>query len=135
MKTSYFSQLKNINLKEENLHPIAVCLYPPNYYKGDVYQKLAPSNEMLMEFKKSRQTDADKERLENRYKEEILSKLDARQIYDELGDNALLLCFEKDFCHRHFIADWFKQELGIDVLEWQKEPIDNFHQISFDEYF
>lgn len=91
---------------------------------------------MLMEFKNSKQEESDRIKLKNRYFNEILANLNAREIYDELGDNALLLCFEKDFCHRHFIAEWFYNELGINVEEWKPEPPkEDFHQITFEEYF
>ncbi|MCL6442574.1 MAG: DUF488 domain-containing protein, partial [Alicyclobacillus sp.] len=39
--------------------------------------------------------------------------------YEELGENAVLLCYEKhnDWCHRRMVADWFEKELGVVVPE------------------
>lgn len=56
---------------------------------------------------------------------DILSKLDAQTVYDELIALAapyepILLCYEdvsKDWCHRRFVADWIHAELGIEVPE------------------
>jgi hypothetical protein len=48
-----------------------------------------------------------------------LNKLDAQKIFDELPENAVLLCYEKpnDWCHRRAVAEWFEKELGIEVSE------------------
>jgi len=43
-------------------------------------------------------------------------------VYEELGENAVLLCWEKDgFCHRHLVADWLQEKLGIEIKEYVKE--------------
>ena len=55
----------------------------------------------------------------------VLSKLNPQQVFDELGDNAVLLCYEKyaniengtTFCHRRMVAKWLEQNLGIKVDE------------------
>lgn len=59
---------------------------------------------------------------------EQLSRLDARQVYEELKD-CCLVCFEsprdivsgKKFCHRRMVAGWIETELGIVVLEDKRE--------------
>ena len=53
------------------------------------------------------------------YYSEVLNVLDPHQVYEELGENAVLLCWEKSgkFCHRHLVAEWFQKELGIEVNE------------------
>jgi uncharacterized protein (DUF488 family) len=61
-------------------------------------------------------TDEEFEREFNRC---VLEKLDAREILDEIGDDAVLLCWEKagEFCHRKLVAEWLSRELGIEVKE------------------
>jgi uncharacterized protein (DUF488 family) len=58
--------------------------------------------------------------------QEILDRLDPRKVYQELGEDAILLCFEKagEFCHRRLVAEWLERELGVEVPEWEekKEP-------------
>jgi uncharacterized protein (DUF488 family) len=46
-------------------------------------------------------------------------KLDPHKIVEELGEDAVLLCYEKpgDFCHRRLVAAWIKEGTGIDVPE------------------
>jgi uncharacterized protein YeaO (DUF488 family) len=53
----------------------------------------------------------------------ILKKLSARSLYKELtatyGPDVTLLCYEKptDFCHRHIVASWFEDEVGVKIPE------------------
>lgn len=53
------------------------------------------------------------------YQEEVLSKLDPGEVYAELGDDAILLCWERPgaFCHRQLVAGWFEEKLGASVPE------------------
>jgi uncharacterized protein (DUF488 family) len=62
--------------------------------------------------------DAEFERLYRKY---VLSPLDPARVAADLGEAAVLLCFEKDgdFCHRQIVARWFEESLGISVPEIQ----------------
>ena len=73
--------------------------------------KLAPSWNLIKE--------KDEEIYTRRYYDEVLSKLDPRQVYEELGPNAILLCWEApgEFCHRRLVAQWLSENLGIDIPE------------------
>lgn len=46
--TSYFAMMRNF---PENIIPIAICAKPPTWYEGLVYKKLAPSYDILMQYK------------------------------------------------------------------------------------
>jgi hypothetical protein len=48
-----------------------------------------------------------------------LSRLDAAQVVQEVGPDAILLCWEApgEFCHRRIAAEWLETELGIFVPE------------------
>lgn len=103
--TSYFARLKSI--EERGLVPIAVCQYPPAWYKGAVYKKVAPTYDMIQGMKNSdtRVYSAAE------YVESILAPLDRQSVLEDLerlsgGKDVALLCFEKptDFCHRRMIA-------------------------------
>ena len=54
---------------------------------------------------------------------EILSKLDPQKVANDLGPDAILLCFEKfnDRCHRRLVAEWFETSLGIIIPEFGYE--------------
>jgi len=73
----------------------------------------------------------------NKYHEDILSKLDPQQTWDELhklveNENhcPVLLCYEKlnkknEWCHRRMAAEWLQTELGVIIPEWREkeEPL------------
>ena len=90
-------------------------------YKGKCYPRLAPK----YDFWKVWHDNIGKipERENNlyyieQYYENVLSKLDPEDIYEDL-ENATLLCYEEgeEFCHRHIVAAWFELLLGKRVPE------------------
>ena len=109
MNTSYFAKYKGENA-------ISIAGNCPDWFKGREYKKLAPKYNW---WKKWRDESLSEEWYKEQYYKTILDKLDARQVYEELGEDAVLLCWEKSgkFCHRHLITDWFQKELGIEVTE------------------
>ena len=111
--TSYFGKLKKL---PENVIPIAICAKVPEWYTGLQYKKLAPKYEILMQYKQ----DYDEANYTQRYKEQIIDKLDVNNVVMDLDYMMLdetnsidskiddvchiaLICYEKpsDFCHRH----------------------------------
>lgn len=100
--TSYFSSKK---YDPENA--VAITAWTPKWWKGKVYQKLAPPFDLLWNYKNGYVN-------EEEYKEWFirakLDKLNPYEVYHEL-DNKVLLCFEKtgDFCHRHIVAEWLQK--------------------------
>ena len=109
MNTSYFAKYKGENT-------VSIAGKCPDWFKGRQYKKLAPKYDW---WKKWRDESLSEEWYKEQYYKTILDKLDARQVYEELGEDAVLLCWEKSgkFCHRHLIADWFQKELGIEITE------------------
>ena len=109
MVTSYYSKSHN--------HPKAVSIAGkcPDWYDGREYKKLAPKWWFFKRYKE----DGDEEAYVEAYLEEVLHKLDPQQVYDELGEDAVLLCWESSdkFCHRHIVAWWLEEELGIKIQE------------------
>lgn len=109
MKTSYFAKYKGEN---------GVCIAGgvPSWFKSRVYKKLAPKYWFFKKWKDGEFTNEDYIKY---YYKEVLDKLDAKQVYKELGEDAVLLCYENpnDFCHRHLVAEWLEKELGIEVKE------------------
>ncbi len=119
--TSYFAKGR-IGWRE-NVLPVAICRKPPDGWTGASYEKLAPSYDLLMEWKNDPRNDDYFGIKRKQYEEEVLSKLDAREVMKELQRmypgyvepiweskkyHIVLLCYEKrsDFCHRHFVAQW-----------------------------
>ncbi|MBI5502881.1 MAG: hypothetical protein HY907_21735 [Deltaproteobacteria bacterium] len=56
---------------------------------------------------------------ESRYRAEVLDGLDPAAVRRELGDDAILLCWERPGapCHRRIVARWLVEALGIGVPE------------------
>ncbi|MFZ5452677.1 MAG: hypothetical protein ACOZF2_12550 [Thermodesulfobacteriota bacterium] len=55
------------------------------------------------------------------YKAQVLDRLDASHVLQDLGgDNLILLCWEApgEFCHRRVVAVWLQKELGLAVEEF-----------------
>jgi len=68
-----------------------------------------------MKYKK----DGDEVFYTEQYQKLILDKLDPAMVYKDLGENAILCCWEgpKKFCHRHLIARWLEKNMGITITE------------------
>ena len=114
--TSYFAKIRKI---PENIVRVSISLYPPKGYNGKEFKALAPTNEILSNWKKS----PDEERYTREYFK-LLNTMSPHVVYDQLsalthGQDCVLLCFEKSdsFCHRHLFAKWMN-ESGYQVSEW-----------------
>lgn len=97
--------LKKIDL--EKYTPIAICQYPPSWYDGLVYKKVAPTYPMIQGMKE----EATRDRYLAMYIEEKLGPLNSDNVMKDLekmsnGKDVVLLCFEKpdEFCHRKIVA-------------------------------
>jgi hypothetical protein len=51
--------------------------------------------------------------------EQVVTVVSAKQVVEELGPNAILLCWESFNvrCHRRLVAEWLEAKLGIVVPE------------------
>ena len=105
--TSYFA--KNRTLEKANIVGVSIALYTPKYWRGVEFKKLAPTPDILEQYKQSR----DPLIYQIRYRDEVLSKLDPHAVVKELKvlvgkRDVALLCYEtaSSFCHRHLVADW-----------------------------
>ncbi len=95
---------------------VAISASVPKYYNGKRCKKLAPPYWMV---KKSKSGEMSDEEFELQFKNCVLEKLDAHEILEEIGDDAVLLCWEKpgESCHRTLVGAWLSEELGIEVKE------------------
>lgn len=137
--TSYFANLKN--LPPTNYFPVSISRFPPEWYCGAVFPRLAPSEQLLSDY----HANLCEEGYIRRYHAEVLEKQSiayllrdlfySLDIEDQLmlrsvpgkwwenpSTHVVLLCFEKPgaFCHRHLVAEWM-HTFGIPVEEWSKQ--------------
>lgn len=109
MFTSYFGK--------SSKHPKAVSIAgkAPDGFKGREYKKLAPKYWFFIRYKQ----DGDEKFYTAQFQAEVLDKLDPKSVLEDLGEDAVLLCYEKPgkFCHRRLVAKWLEENLGIEVKE------------------
>lgn len=117
MHTSYFAQAKNLR-KNSNL--VSISRITPEWFNDIVNCKtttdlsLAPSLELLNTYKNNKLSEDEFSKI---YKNETLSKLDPKVIFEKYKDS-VFLCYEKsdDFCHRQLVSSWL-QEAGFECTE------------------
>ena len=123
--TSYFGNSKK--LQQAGIKVIGISLYPPRWFNEISLKQVAPTKSILFA---NGQTQ---EEYTRRYRSEVLSRQDMQQFLKTVeqasgGQDVALCCYEKpeDFCHRHILADWIKEKLGIEISEYgytpKKEP-------------
>ncbi len=105
------------NYRKHGAHPDAVSIAgrAPDWFGGKQFKKLAPKYWFFKKYKE----DGDEEFYIAQYYEEVLNKLDPKEVYKELGEEAVLLCWEPPgkFCHRRLVAEWLQKALGIIIEE------------------
>ena len=108
MNTSYFAKYKGEN-------GVSIAQGTPIWFKGRIYKPLCPPWSLINKYK----SDGDKEYYIRMYNEIVLANLDPIKVYNDLGPEAVLMCWEKsgDFCHRHIVAEWLEKNIGITIKE------------------
>ncbi len=109
MKTSYYSKSGSMP------NAVSIAGKAPVWFKGREYKKLAPKYWFFQRYKE----DGDEEFYTEQFQKEVLDPLDPKKVFEELGEDAIILCWEgKDkFCHRHLVADWLSKNLDIEIEE------------------
>lgn len=126
--TSYFAKVKQLREKGfTNL--VCVAGYAPKFYfdtpGARFMPELAPQRNWWMEWKSKFKDNLESEEsiawYAKKYRETVLANLDPNEIARELGDGAVMLCYETPdkFCHRHLIAEWLSKHTDMEVVEIQ----------------
>lgn len=107
MKTSNFFSLGR--QPEDFKNSVSIALRSPKWYQGRRYPALAPRPKMLKMSEAAYRVEYQK----------ILDKLDPQKVFNDLGEDAILLCWEAPgkFCHRRLVAAWLEKHLGITIPE------------------
>jgi len=95
---------------QEDPRLVSIANWDPHWYKGRRYPALAPKKNMLKGLSREEYT--------RRYSR-ILAGLDPQRVWNDLGEDAILLCWERpgEFCHRRLVAEWLEQNLGVVIPE------------------
>jgi len=112
METSSFS------ISGTDPHGVSIARFPPRFipFKGPKYIDLAPTISLLKTWKSGMISEKE---YADQYYQETLSKTAPEKVLQDLGEEAILLCYERpgEFCHRRLVAKWLETELGIGVPE------------------
>lgn len=113
MRTSYFARVKKLDLPTDQL--VSIARKSPPGFNGRQYKVLAPQWSLL----KFYQETHDEARYTELYYEQVLSKLHPAGVLSDLGQDAIMLCWEAagKFCHRRLVAKWLEDSLGIVIPE------------------
>ena len=119
LKTGYFKQIDD-NLK---MGYVSISMYPSkNKNVLFEFKSLAPNWKLdqMLKAKNITETDFEKEYLVQ------LNYLNANTIFEEInfltgGKEPILMTHgnKTSFCHRHILAEWFENELGIKIDEFK----------------
>ena len=117
MRTSYYfsNRIRTAGLNLvgiSNSHPKEL-----DWLQGmRLYRPLCPGWKLVHQYKDGK---INRDEYEYLYNQEILLRLDPEEAFSQLGEDAVLLCWEKPglFCHRRIVARWFYDNIGIKVSE------------------
>lgn len=127
MFTSYFGKVKSYP-KDKGYKFVSIARFN-RFWNGEEFKLLAPPADIIKIEDEGLYTKL--------YYEKVLNQLNPQDIYNMLGDNAVLLCYEKwaniesgkTFCHRRIVAKWLEDSLGVKVEELDEENKNNSEQL------
>jgi len=122
LATGYFGNLRLY--RKNNLTPLAICQYAPQWYNGSVETRLAPPKWLLQKIKSG--TIDYETQFVSEYKRhlEALGEEKIKKILATHGANLVLLCYEKNYneCHRKILADYLR-ERGVEIGEYSEPSV------------
>ena len=129
MKTGYFANVRSYP-KDKGYKFVSIARFN-RFWNGEEFKLLAPPADIIK--------IEDEELYTKLYYEKVLNKLNPQEVYKELGDNVVLLCYEKwadiengkTFCHRRIVAKWLEDSLRVKVEELGNESKNNSEQLHF----
>lgn len=123
MNTSYYaSKLLNSSMDLVSISNSMPKFFMDKFPKTRIYTPLFPNWGIIDAYKKKIITDNEFTTL---YYRHILNKLNPDKVMRELGEKAVLVCWEKIgvFCHRHLVAEWLKSEIGLVITELKEKQL------------
>ena len=119
MKTGYFKQIDDSAAEGF----ISISLYPSNNDNVLLeFRALAPNWKLMENLKSNKISEAT---FVKEYKKQ-LNNLNAKSIFEQInflssGNEPILMTHgnKTSFCHRHILAKWFEEELGVIVEEFK----------------
>ena len=118
--TGYYAKIKKY--KEFGIEPIAISGKVPDFYNGLTYPDFAPRYSAFQMWKDEEITNEKYIELYRTHLDTVIKGIIRTDFepYSKEGKDCVLLCYEKsgDFCHRHILADWLRENFGFEVREF-----------------
>ena len=119
MKTGCFKQVSDGHTNGY----VSISLYPSkNEFVKYEYKSLAPNWKLIENLNKKKITE---DQFIKSYEDQLVS-LSANKVYEDLvnlvsGFEPIIMTniSKKKFCHRHLVAEWLENELGIIIEEYK----------------
>jgi hypothetical protein len=109
----------------EGMEAVAISVGIPRWYRGRREIRLAPTRAML----KMSQEEYD------RLFRAKLKELDPKELFDAVGNNGVMLCWEKpgESCHRRLVAEWMESNLGIEITElgFERSEVPSYSSLAW----
>ena len=123
------SNYKSLKLIVPPLHPVSISRGKPRWLKGGWLAHVAPGT-LGRNYDALAPSAAALKGTEDAYHRAFsaqLAALDPRKVHDELGENAVLLCFcdVGRMCHRRIVAEWIEASLNVEIPELGEDPDGN----------
>ncbi|MGE5573606.1 MAG: hypothetical protein ACM3ZU_11410 [Bacteroidota bacterium] len=108
--------MRTSNFEKSGADPkaVAICRGLPEGWMGRWYPAVAPTWEMINGINEPGGYEA----FEKGYIK-ILEGLDPKRVWEDLGPDAVLLCYSPPNvkCHRRLLAEWLEKALGVEITE------------------
>ena len=119
--TSYWANIQKV--RAGDVIPVGISRFAPRFVTGvKTYIALAPDKELLNWAKSGSLNEGQFSKL---FSARILDKLNPQEVFNDLrelgnGKDVAIVCYEKipDWCHRHHVARWLRDSLGILIEEF-----------------
>lgn len=93
---------------------VAISIGIPENFGGEICRALNPPEFLLFGYKSGNISETEYEQI---YYEQVLSKLNAHDVYEKLkGKVILCYCGKGKFCHRNIVLKWLSNYLGMEVI-------------------
>ena len=111
----------NYGVSGKDPKAVGISRGKPWWFRGRSYDALAPTQEMLAQWRAdfaAAKEDEAHAAFDAAYGAQ-LAQLNPAQVAHDLGDGAIMLCWESFNirCHRRLVAEWLEQALGIEIPE------------------
>lgn len=117
--TGYFARTKSYI--KEGIHPVSIAGKTPDFFTYNKWSIFAPRKPLFDAWKSGEISNEEYVSLYKEYLSDTITPVKAEKLKEVISEKDIVMCcYEKsgDFCHRHALAEWLFDMLGIEVKEY-----------------